>query len=371
VLLRTLVLVPLLVVAVGAPAVAHVRPSARDDIYVVDVGSGLRRNLTQTPNRPDGAAAWSPGGRLIAYTTLADSDAADSSLWTTDLRLIDVRAKHGEWAREQGGHWAGGDCCWARVDHGVGFEPRGPAQVWSPDGTKIAYTDLRVTAWPRGGYVGVFVSGVAVTGHAVDASIPGDPRDVSDVGTPTWAPDGHALVFERTTGAPNGRPLNLYAVRPDGGGERQVTFQSPWAAPGRTTWFESWLPDGRIVARERVETTFVQLRCYAVDVDAPTMQEDVPCGARSPDGLHTALAADDGLYVDGQKLTRTRVWLATWAPDSRHLAFIRSWRMWVLDRATGGLRAITGDARHREVFNSLSWSPDSRRIAFGSYLARP
>lgn len=97
-LLRALVLVPLLLVAVGAPAAAQPRPSARDDIYIVDVASGVLRNLTQTPSRPDGAAAWSPDGRSIAYTTLTDSSASDPSLWTTDLRLIDVGAKHGEWA---------------------------------------------------------------------------------------------------------------------------------------------------------------------------------------------------------------------------------------------------------------------------------
>ncbi len=370
-LLRTLVLVPLLLLAVGAPAAAQPRPSARDDIYIVDVASGVLRNLTQTPSRPDGAAAWSPDGRSIAYTTLTDSSASDPSLWTTDLRLIDVGAKHGEWARDQGTHWAGGDCCWTHRNDALGFEPRGPAQVWSPDGTKVAYTDLRVTAWPRGGYVGVFVSGVAVTGPAVDSSIADDPRDVSSVASPSWSPNGHVLAFERTNGAPNGLSLNLYAARPDGGGERQVTFQGPWDAPYRTTWFEAWLPDGRVVVRERFESTDLSYRCYAVDVDSPAAQESVDCGARSPDGRHTALAADDGLYVDRRKVPGHRIFLATWAPDSRHLAFVRSWQLWVLDAATNRIRRIAGDARHRAVFNSLSWSPDGKRIAFGSYLARP
>jgi Tol biopolymer transport system component len=371
VLLRTLVLVPLLLAAVGAPAAPHLRPSARDDIYIVDVATGARHNLTQTPRQPDGAAAWSPDGHSIAYTTLIDPSGDDANLWTTDIRLIDVRAKRGEWFSSRGTSWAGGDCCWARADHGVGFEPRGPAQVWSPDGTKLAYTDLRVTAYPRGGYVGVFVSGTPVTGPAVDAWSGVDPRDVSSVASPSWSPDGHVLVFERTNGAPNGLSLNLYAVRPDGSGEQQVTFQGPWDAPYRTTWFEGWLPDGRVVARERLESMNVWYRCYAVDVDSPAAQETVDCGARSPDGRHTAFAADEGLYVDRRKLTRARVWLATWAPDSRHLAFVRDWRLWVLDAATSRLRQITGDARRREVFNSLSWSPDGTRIAFGSYLARP
>lgn len=356
--------------------------SRRDDVYIVDVASRDRRNLTGTPSQRDGAATWSPDGRYIAYTSLVDASASDPKLWETHVNYVSVQPTTGVSFGSIGAGWADGTWWYDRANRSFDSS-RGPAAAWSPDGRSLAFTGFELMSWPKGGYLAIVVGVIggsgfhAVTGRLTAAPVGIAPRDISSATDPHWAPDGHLLVYERMPG------VNLYAVTPDGSGERQLTFQSPWAPPNYQISFGSWLPEGRLVVRRHYSPADrsggpPSDECYVVQVDAPSVaqvDDHIPCGLRSQDGTRIATGSDTGLTVTGggfeKRLARARVGLVTWAPDSRRIAYVRNWQLWVVDVVTGRSRALTGDTKRREVFTSLSWSPNGRELAFTSYLGRP
>ena len=123
-----------------------------------------RRKLTQRSFRSDGAS-WSPSGRELVFS---DDDAIDV-----------VEADGSGWRK---------------------IAPGGKFPVWSPDSRKIVFVDNG----------GVFVVNRDGSGlHKVGRS--GD--------RPSWSPDGEWIVYasyRHGTG-------DIYIVRADGSGERQLT----------------------------------------------------------------------------------------------------------------------------------------------------
>jgi TolB protein len=108
------------------------------------------------------------------------------------------------------------------------------APSWSPNSRRIA------ASGPRG----LWVINVA-TGAAREILSLGE----DEVGAPAWSPDGRWIAFVRTppsTGL-TGQPLGssqLWLVRPDGSGLRQLTKLTGASATGAP----AWSPDGRRLA---------------------------------------------------------------------------------------------------------------------------
>jgi WD40 repeat protein len=108
------------------------------------------------------------------------------------------------------------------------------APSWSPDSRRIVATGPR----------GLWVINVATGAEREILSLGPD-----EVGAPAWSPDGRWIAFQRrepTTGldAPPLGSSQLWLVRPDGSGLRQLTRLTEADAYGPP----AWSPDGRRLA---------------------------------------------------------------------------------------------------------------------------
>jgi Tol biopolymer transport system component len=110
-----------------------------------------------------------------------------------------------------------------------------PGVAWSPDGKQLAFVD------GENGNVAIFVVNVG-----------GQPR-VKRI-TPwklhagadriDWSPDGSRILFRTKPDAKTNYGCNLYTVRPDGTGLRQLTHFNPYNANAGALWNGSYSPDG-------------------------------------------------------------------------------------------------------------------------------
>lgn len=143
--------------------------------------------------------------------------------------------------------------------------------------------------------------------------------------------------------------FQLFTVRPDGSGRRQLTH----LPASRNAYFPDWSPDGRRIA-------------FTID-EGPSSQIYVIGGAGGP-----AIRLTHG---PARSSTQPR-----FSPDGRQIVFQRSaaggvcdievsdnskfCHLWVMRADGSGARPLTVNARWNEF--DPEWSPDGRRIAFDS-----
>jgi len=226
---------------------------------------------------------------------------------------------------------------------------------------------------------------------------------------PRFSPDGSEIAFTSDRGGGD----NIWVIKPDGAGLRQITNES-----FRLLNSPAWTPDGQFIAARKHFTSRRSLGAgeiwlyhrSGVDGGAaeglqmttrPTEEKDVGEPAFSPDGRYLYYSLDatpgptfeyskdpnPGIYaIDRLDRTtgRTERFIAgpggavrpTPSPDGKSLAFVRRDRgrtvLYVQDLASGLARPIYDDLERdmqetwavHGVYPAIAWTPDSRSIIF-------
>ncbi len=185
------------------------------DIFVVNVddllaGVAQPRNLTNSPDKIDDDADWSPDGQTIVYTAHDLGDEGPNwplRPFISNTAEIYVRNADGTGTP-------------TRLTYND-EEERGPS--WSPDGSQITFA-CRV-----GGGTADFE--ICVMNADGSDRVQLTDNSVADL-TPTWSPDGQHILFHRTVGGAGSGNQQLFIMNADGTQQTQVTFGTTTSGDG-------------------------------------------------------------------------------------------------------------------------------------------
>ena len=236
------------------------------DLFLVRPdGSDAHPIVTDVPGEHK-AASWSPDGTTIAFV-VRDAETPDGSIWTANAdgsgakRLFDggdacQSVFHPSWSPD--GRKLAMVCYPSSPHSSIGVLDL-PSMVlttiatvdlpefldnpprWSPDGTTIAFPILH---WdPTNDHLdGSLVAVVPAAGGKVRRLTALE----TSMSSPDWRPDGSELVmnsYDLGGIHDTDQPSNLYAIKPDGTGLRQMTRSS---VNGEMRIAQPrWTPDGR------------------------------------------------------------------------------------------------------------------------------
>lgn len=189
------------------------------DIYTARRDGSGRQRLTSN-GVYTAEAVVSPDGRRIVFTSLKDGDL---DIYTMNIDGSDVR----------------------RLTTTPGYDG-GP--WWSPDGRQIAYRAWHPTDSALVSYRDLLAQRLVRPNRmelwVMDAD-GGNQRQITQLGGanfgPSWAPDGHRLIFSSNYRQPRSGNFDLFLVNLDGSGLEQVTTH------GSFDGFPMFSPDGRSV----------------------------------------------------------------------------------------------------------------------------
>lgn len=244
-----------------------------------------------------------------------------------------------------------------RVSRGTG---KAMSPAWAPDGSRIAFMELR-------DYAGPIILQNLVTGTR--QTVPGTSGGGNAL-TPTFSPDGREMLFAPST--EGGTDISRVDIQ-------RMCCVARLTVGGKLAdnLNPAYSPDGRRVAFESTRSGRNQI--YVMDADGANQRALVPFDGAStgpsfapvwsPDGQRIAFHRDiaDGRQIMVYDFGTGRATALTslgrnedpsWAPDSRHLIFRstreRGEQLWILDLESARIRQLTnmnGAAR------MPAWSP--------------
>jgi dipeptidyl aminopeptidase/acylaminoacyl peptidase len=278
------------------------------DLWLWSIDGKTQRVLT-THEASDSSPVMSPDGTAVAYVSQREGDTAP--------QLYVLPLGGGEATR-------------------VTSAPTGVAQPkWFPDGKRLAFLSR---VWPDLG-----------TMEAQGARL--KERDEAKSTAQIW--DGSPVYYWDTW--IDDRQLHVFSVSRDGGEPVNLTVATGFELPRNAVPLQSPLYD---VSPDGTELAFVADSDPAIN----EMNFDVfavAVGGRDARNLTAANKASDGVPL--------------YSPDGRWLAFgqqrIEGFygdlrRLMLVDRRSGSVRELTGDAWGRSA-DGLLWAPDSKRL-FGA-----
>jgi Tol biopolymer transport system component len=251
-------------------------------LVVMSPAGEVRRILTA--HESVGAPAWSPDGRLIAFS--GDSGSVPS---------LYIMSPDGGGQRQV---TAGGVHAW------------GP--TWSPDGRRIAFGRV-VRGVGNKREIGVWVVSLDGSGLTNMTGIGGGDA-------PLWSPDGRTIAF--ITYRDGNRAKSLYAVNTD-----DPSRQQKLARISQSDGSFSWSPDGRKIA-------FVNDRddeVYVMNADGSAQRNLTRHSGRdghpvwSPNGQTIGFVSNRGGNRDIYAMNADGTHQRNLTPDLRHQAFAIAW----------------------------------------------
>lgn len=232
----------------GRIASASTRNSQAFDIYTInpDGSSPLRltddQGHTHNPDGPtyDFDQAWSPDGSKLAFTSNRDGDSFEIYTMNADGSNVQRLTNN-------------------TIDE---FQP-----AWSPDGTKIAFThggDCVYVAKPHSKPSADDPCAPFIYVMNADGSNQSKLSDVAGDAGPVWSPDGSKIAFTfYTTRDPV--TYEIYAMNADGGNRVRLTNNTA------VDYVSSWSPDGSKLAfgsnRDVPQNGPWKFQLYTMNVD--------------------------------------------------------------------------------------------------------
>jgi TolB protein len=228
------------------------------------------------------------------------------------------------------------------------FDDAGPA--WSPDRRRIAFA--RSVAPGAGSQIWV------MNADGTGASQVTRGRD----GGPAWSPDGRWIAFTRNTAR-----ADLFVVRPDGTGLRNVT-RNP---AGADAFGSTWSRDGSRIAFRRMAAP-AGTGIYSIGVDGRSLRRlarEAHEPEWSPSGHRIAYLSQDRavgpgwqVYVMGpngggkRRVSRAGTWaFPTWSPDSRRLVVAHDERRLAVMRLDGTIARWLTQRRPGFAIGGVDW----------------
>ena len=395
------------------------RPTSRysnaSALWVIDVSTGERRQITAGDAVQP---SWSPHGHRIAYWAADASGQRD--LWTmpaqggapvalTNDRFVDwspIWSPDGHYlffSSDRGGSmnlWR------VPVDEATGLAKGDPEPVTTPssnsalttmsaDGRRLAYVEqswtqnLMRVVFPPGSRPDpptpvtqgsrfftepqVSPDGQWLATYSLDNSnnlyvVRTDGtgfRQITDDGfkniAPRWSPDGNQIAFYSNRSG----PFQVWVIHPDGSGLRQVTF----GTATETYYYPLWSPDGRYLVYSSLDANpFVLDMTKRWDERPPEPLPPLPdkgmtfaawswssdgrrlAGWRlRADGVHAGVTLYDPAAKRYTTLTETGRY-PTWLADDRRLVFFHDGRLFILDSQTRAVEPLPPLPGYAEAF---------------------
>jgi WD40 repeat protein len=268
-------------------------PEYDPDIWLADLTTGERRNLTESSNRYNGSPQWWPGQEAViifgSSEILGPGFGNPTTVRTdgSDYRVLDEE-RSGPLALSADGEllaYGGFDHPGRIVSHGSEPEDFYPSDygldvegvfkpAWSPDGRKLAWKvsgDAEKHGWTSG--IAVFDLEIksAELFHTYTKLGGGSvPHNVS------WSPGGDWLAFVTFNERPeDGRRPSLWIAHPDGQGEMRlgVAFDTAWS------------PDGDQIAYSLYDVSQETFQVWLHDTATGEQTQILPSGATVVDWL--------------------------------------------------------------------------------------